>query len=82
MCQVHTGAYISLLPLAKIYYTSCHSRKTTTYIVHVVPLDRHAHVKRMPNATKKRNKENMIKKEVEITENKEKKEMKEKRRIR
>ena len=36
MCQVHTGAYVSLLPPGKTRYdTACHSRNTTTYILHV-----------------------------------------------
>ena len=32
MCQVHTGAYVSLLAPGKTDYTACHPRKTTTYI--------------------------------------------------
>ena len=35
MCQVHTGAYVSLLAPGKTDYTACHPRKTTTYILHV-----------------------------------------------
>ena len=36
MCQVHTGADVSLLtPGETDYYTDCHPRKTTTYILHV-----------------------------------------------
>ena len=31
MCQVHTGAYVSLLAPGKTDYTACHPRKTTTY---------------------------------------------------
>ena len=39
MCQVHTGAYVSLLtPGETDYYTACHPKKTTTYILHVVSL--------------------------------------------
>ena len=30
MCQVHTGAYVSLLAPGKTDYTACHPRKTTT----------------------------------------------------
>ena len=38
-CQVHTGAYVSLLaPGNPTIYTACHPRKTTTYILHVVPI--------------------------------------------
>ena len=36
MCQVHTGAYVSLLASVKTDYTACHLRKTTTYILHVL----------------------------------------------
>ena len=31
MCQVHTGAYVSLLPPGETDRTDCHPRKTTTY---------------------------------------------------
>ena len=45
MCQVHTGAYVSLLAPGKTdYYTACHPGKTTTYILHVVPITTHTHV--------------------------------------
>ena len=43
MCQVHTGAYASLLAPGKTDYTACHPRKTTTYILHVVPITKHTH---------------------------------------
>ena len=36
MCQVHTGAYVSLLATGKTGYTACHPRQTTTYVLHVV----------------------------------------------
>ena len=35
MCQVHTGAYVSLVAPGKTDYTACHQRKTTTYILHI-----------------------------------------------
>ena len=35
MCQVHTGAYVSLLAPGKTDYTDCHPRKTTTYLVYI-----------------------------------------------
>ena len=35
MCQVHTGAYVSLLTPGEIDYTACHPRQTTTYTLHV-----------------------------------------------
>ena len=31
MCQVDTGAYVSLLTPGETVYTDCHPRKTTTY---------------------------------------------------
>ena len=43
MCQVHTGAYVSLLAPGKTDYAACHPRKTTTYILHVVPISTHTH---------------------------------------
>ena len=38
MCQVYTGAYVSLRARGKTDYTACHPRKTTTYILHVVSM--------------------------------------------
>ena len=39
MCQVHTGAYVSLLAPGKTDYTACHPRETaTTYVLHVVSI--------------------------------------------
>ena len=46
MCQVHTGAYVSLLAPGKTDFTACHPRKTTTYILHVVPITTHTHDRR------------------------------------
>ena len=43
MCQVHIGAYVSLLAPGKTDYTACHLIKTTTYILHVVPITTHTH---------------------------------------
>ena len=37
MCHVHTGAYVSLHAPGKTDHTACHPRKTTTYLLHVVP---------------------------------------------
>ena len=33
ICQVHTGACVSLLAPGKSDYTACHPKKTTTYIL-------------------------------------------------
>ena len=46
MRQVHIGAYVSLLEPGKTDYTACHPRKTTTYILHVVPINTHTHDRR------------------------------------
>ena len=46
MCQVHTGAYVSLLAPGRTDYTACHPRKTTTYILHVIPITTHTHDRR------------------------------------
>ena len=43
MCQVHTGAYVSLLAPGKTDYTARYPRKTTTYILHAVPITAHTH---------------------------------------
>ena len=46
MCQIHTGAYVSLLAPGKTDYTACHPRKTNTYILHIVPITTHTHDRR------------------------------------
>ena len=55
MCQVYTGAHVSLLAPGKTDYTACHPRKTTTYILHVVSITTHTHDRR--KSIGKRNKE-------------------------
>ena len=70
MYQVHTSAYVSLLAPGKTdYNAACHSRKTTTYILHVVPITTHTHVRR--KSIEKRNKEK-IKRERKGKKRKEK----------
>ena len=61
MCQVQTGAYVSLLAPGKTDRTACHPRKTTMYILHVVPITTHTHDRRKSIRTKKQGKENKIK---------------------
>ena len=56
MCQAHTGAYVSLLAAGEIDYTACHPARTTTYILHVLPITTHTHVRR--KSIGKKNKEN------------------------
>ena len=53
MCQVNTGAYVSLLAPGKTDYTACHPRKTTTYILHVVSITAHTHDRRKSIGKKK-----------------------------
>ena len=60
MCQIHTGAYVSLLAPEKTDYTSCHPRKTTTYILHVVSIATHTHDGRKSIGKKKQRKEKKI----------------------
>ena len=46
MCQVHTGAYVPLLAPGKTDYdTARDPRKTTTYILHVVPITTHTYAR-------------------------------------
>ena len=46
MCQVQIGVYISLLAPGKTDYIAFHPTKTTTYILHVVPVITHTHDRR------------------------------------
>ena len=57
MCQVHTGAYVSLLAPEKTDYIASHLRKTTTYILHVVPITTHTHVRHKSIGKKKKRKD-------------------------
>ena len=66
MCQVHTGAYVSLLAPGKTDYTACHPRKTTTYILHVVPFTTHTHDGRQSIGKKKQGKEIKMKERYQI----------------
>ena len=61
MSQVPTGAYVSLLEPGKTDYTACHSRKTTTYILHVVPITTRTHDRRKSVGKKKQGKEKKVK---------------------
>ena len=56
MCQVYTGAYVSLLAPGKTNYTACHPRKTTTHILHVVSITTHTHNRRKSMVKKKQTK--------------------------
>ena len=83
MCQVHTGAYVSLLAPGKTdYYTACHPRKTTTYILHIVHIPTHTHDRRKSIRKKGTTKRKNIIKEREDkkAKNEERKERKDKKR--
>ena len=68
MCQVHTGAYISLLaPGQTDYSAACHQRKTTTYVIHVLPITTHTHDRRKSIGEEKQRKEKKIKERKEKT---------------
>ena len=60
MCQVHTGAYVSLLTPRETDYSDCHPRKKITYILHVVHVTMHTHDMRKSIGEEKKgnNKEN------------------------
>ena len=57
ICQVHAGAYVSLLAPGKTDYTACHPRESTTYILHEVPIAAHAHDRRKSIGKQKQRKE-------------------------
>ena len=65
MCQVHTGAYVSLLAPGKTDHTACHPRKTTTYILHAVPITTHTHDRRESTGKKKQIIEKKIKERID-----------------
>ena len=65
MCQVHTGAYVSLLAPGKTDYTACHPRKTTRYILDVVLIiTTHTHNRRKSIGKKKQTKKRKEKKQM------------------
>ena len=80
MCQVHTGAYVSLLAPGKTDYTVCHPRKTTTYILHVVPITTHTDDRRKSIGEKKQKKGKIKGRKSKKAKNEKGKERKEKTR--
>ena len=82
MCQVHTGAYVSLLAPGITDYTACHPRKTTTCTLHVVPITTHTHDRRklIGKKRKEEKKEDKGKERKGKKSKKRKKEGKEKKR--
>ena len=66
-CQVHTGAYVSLLTPGESGSSDCHPRKTTTNILHVVSITTHSHDRRKSFGEKKQgNKKKMKAKKVPV----------------
>ena len=84
MCQVHAGAYVSLVTPRETNYSDCHRRKTTTYILHVVSITTHTHDRRKSIGEKKQRKKKKIKewKEKRKKRNQTKKATKEKKKTR
>ena len=80
MCQVHTDAYVSLLALGQTDYTACHPRKTTTYILHVVPITTHTHDRRKSIGRKNLVKKKMNERKEKTRKRKTKKDRREKKR--
>ena len=84
MCQVHTCACVSLLAPGKTDYTTCHPRKTTTYILlHVVSITTHTHDRRKSIGKKKQRKgyrKGKKREESESVKEKKKRKRKEKKR--
>ena len=75
---MHTSHYTRL---EETDYTACHPRKTTTYILHVVPITTHTHDRRKSIGKKEQRKEKKIKERKEKTrKRKTKKERKEDKR--
>ena len=60
VCQVHTGEYVSLFAARKTDYAACHPRKTTTYILHVVPITARTRDRRKSTGKKKQRREKKI----------------------
>ena len=56
MSQAHTGIYVALLATENMDYPACHPEKTTTYILHVIPITTHTYV-RLKSIGKKKRKE-------------------------
>ena len=82
MCQVHPGTCVSLLAPEKNDYTACHPEKSTMYILHVVFITTHTHVRLMSIRKDKENKRmrRKAKKRREIAKEKEKRKRQDKTR--
>ena len=78
MCQVHTGAYVSLHAPEKNVSPACHPGKTTTYIFHVAPITTHTHVRLKSNGKKETRKRKEKKRKEKKRKEKKRKEKKRK----
>ena len=76
MCQVHIGAYVSLLAPGKIAYIPPASQERLPRI-HVVPITTHTHDKRKSNGKKKKKKYKKINEKKKKARNEKGKEGKE-----
>ena len=65
MCQVHTGAYVSLLAPGITDCTACHPRKAPTCISHVVSIATQTHARRESIGKKKQRKEKKMREREE-----------------
>ena len=72
MCQAHTGTYLALLAPENTDYTGCHPENTTTYILHVVPITTHTHI-RLESTGKKKKKKRKDRKDRKIEKKRERK---------
>ena len=70
MCQVHTGAYVSVLAPGNTDHTACHPRKTTMYILHAVSITTHTHDRRKSIGKKKQTKEKIKERKEKTSERK------------
>ena len=85
MCQVHAGAYVSLLTPGETKYSDRHPSKTTTYILHVVSITTHTHDRHTSigeKETKKRKEDKGKERKEKKKRNKTKKANKEKKKTR
>ena len=73
MCQVHTGAYVSLLAPGKTDYTACHPGKTTRYQVYITRSTHHYEYARQTRVNWKKENKYLVKYNNKIKERKGKK---------
>ena len=67
-------------PYQNQQYTACHPRKTTTYILHVVPITTHTHDRPMSNGKKETKKRKECQRKEKINKESKKRKRKGKKR--